>query len=114
MEPSWGALLGGIITCAWFGLLIVVLGQMWFELDEKDRHKKRGDGFYRTPEWKAERRPVIDQSPPYCPICGVYIREGFNLHVDHILPRSRYPELALTRSNLRVLCKECNMQKGPS
>jgi 5-methylcytosine-specific restriction endonuclease McrA len=33
------------------------------------------------------------------------------LHIDHIKPRSRHPELSLTFSNLQVLCRSCNMEK---
>ncbi len=34
------------------------------------------------------------------------------MHVDHIKPRRKYPELALSRSNLQVLCNLCNHGKG--
>lgn len=40
--------------------------------------------------------------------CG----EKKKLHVDHIKPRSKYPELQLTLSNLQVLCHDCNMGKS--
>ena len=32
--------------------------------------------------------------------------------VDHIKPRSRYPALELTLTNLQVLCNDCNMGKS--
>jgi len=34
------------------------------------------------------------------------------LHVDHIKPRSKYPELSLTFSNLQILCEDCNFGKS--
>ena len=34
------------------------------------------------------------------------------MNVDHIKPRKKYPELALDKSNLQVLCEECNHGKG--
>jgi 5-methylcytosine-specific restriction endonuclease McrA len=34
------------------------------------------------------------------------------INVDHIKPRRKYPELALTESNLQVLCGTCNHGKG--
>jgi len=34
------------------------------------------------------------------------------LHVDHIKPRSKYPDLALELKNLQVLCEDCNIGKG--
>jgi hypothetical protein len=33
-------------------------------------------------------------------------------HIDHIKPRSKYPELELDEDNLQVLCKDCNYGKG--
>lgn len=34
------------------------------------------------------------------------------MHVDHIKPFSRYPELAMKLSNLQLLCEDCNQGKG--
>jgi 5-methylcytosine-specific restriction endonuclease McrA len=34
------------------------------------------------------------------------------LHVDHILPRSIYPEFALDIQNLQILCEDCNLAKS--
>jgi 5-methylcytosine-specific restriction endonuclease McrA len=33
-------------------------------------------------------------------------------HIDHIKPLSRYPKLAITPDNLRILCDDCNLSKG--
>ena len=33
------------------------------------------------------------------------------MHVDHIQPRSKRPDLALTFDNCQVLCKDCNLGK---
>ncbi len=98
-------------------LMLLLVG--WFDGDQEHRHKNRyrkrheGDDFYRSPEWKVVRTiPISEAGPrPRCNYCGVYVY-GPNLHVDHILPRSKYPELAFTPSNLQILCKDCNMRKG--
>ena len=37
---------------------------------------------------------------------------GIVIHVDHIKPRSIYPDLALTYDNLQLLCEDCNLGKG--
>ncbi len=37
---------------------------------------------------------------------------GIPLHVDHIKPRSKYPDLALDINNLQILCESCNLGKG--
>ena len=35
-----------------------------------------------------------------------------HINVDHIKPRSSYPELSLEFDNLQVLCAGCNLEKG--
>lgn len=72
----------------------------------------RGD-FYRSDAWRALRFVALKASSGCCCLCGRSNRgHGIVLHVDHIKPRSRYPALALTLSNLQVLCADCNMGKG--
>lgn len=34
------------------------------------------------------------------------------MHVDHIKPRSLFPDLALRLENLQVLCSQCNEAKS--
>ncbi len=48
---------------------------------------------------------------PWCQACDIAIAPG-NMHLDHIKPRKRYPELALEPANLQWLCKSCNLRKG--
>lgn len=67
--------------------------------------------FYSTSEWRQLRRRTIRRDGAVCSICGVRPRGG-DLTVDHILPRSSRPDLALTPSNLQVLCRSCNSSKG--
>ncbi|MFC6439812.1 HNH endonuclease [Bowmanella sp. JS7-9] len=33
------------------------------------------------------------------------------LHVDHVKPRAKFPELALDINNLQILCETCNLGK---
>ena len=65
-----------------------------------------------TPEWRHLRRKVIGDQSIRCSMCGA--AEWNDVTVDHILPVSKYPELALTLNNLRVLCRSCNSRKGAS
>jgi hypothetical protein len=44
--------------------------------------------------------------------CGARPTEANPLHVDHIKPRSKFPHLALSLSNLQVLCRQCNLGKS--
>ena len=47
-----------------------------------------------------------------CVLCGSPPTVGKPLHVDHIKPRSFFPELELVISNLQVLCADCNLGKS--
>ena len=68
--------------------------------------------FYGSPEWRGLRQRVIYEEGRCCASCGVTIAESGDITVDHIRPRSKYPDLALVRDNLQVLCRQCNSQKG--
>jgi hypothetical protein len=68
--------------------------------------------FYRSAEWRLIRNKVINQQGRICRVCNRIVNEDFNLTVDHIKPRSKFPELALAELNLRVLCRHCNSSKG--
>ena len=67
-----------------------------------------GELFLRTREWIAVRNRYLATVEHVCATCGSTHR----IVVDHVLPRSRYPELALTPSNFQVLCWDCNMSKA--
>ena len=51
--------------------------------------------FYSSPEWKLLRDIVIEEEGRDCVNCGMAIRNDADVTVDHILPRSKYPDLAL-------------------
>ena len=74
--------------------------------------------FYRSPQWKLRRYSVLHKNSERnggvacCDACGRAATRDNPLHVDHILPRSRYPHLELELSNLQVLCRDCNMGKS--
>lgn len=68
--------------------------------------------FYAGKAWQALRYQVISERGNKCECCGATPEHGVRLDVDHIKPRSKYPELALEKSNLQVLCQPCNMGKS--
>ena len=68
--------------------------------------------FYSSPEWNLIRKQVIKAKGRVCSECGNPIANSYDVTVDHIRPRSKYPELALDKDNLRVLCRSCNSSKG--
>lgn len=72
----------------------------------------RAGGFYDSREWLEVRYRVLRKHGPVCAICGRTRQDGVKLHVDHIKPRSKFPELELQESNLQVLCDQCNIGKG--
>lgn len=74
--------------------------------------KKYGATFYTTETWVKVRYEALRRSNKCCALCGSGASKGSPLHVDHIKPRSRYPELALSLENLQVLCGPCNMGKS--
>lgn len=69
--------------------------------------------FFRTRAWRALRYRVLKKHGGKCQCCGATARSsGAPLHVDHIKPRSKFPELALEEENLQALCNLCNMGKS--
>ena len=73
---------------------------------------KYPEGFYTSREWRSLRMKVLILQGRRCCVCGKSPKDGIILHVDHIKPRSKYPELALTENNLQVLCEDCNLGKS--
>lgn len=71
-----------------------------------------GDGFYETDEWKRLRYRVLQHYGGRCMCCGATAKDGVKIHVDHIKPKSKSPDLALEFSNMQVLCEPCNMGKS--
>ena len=78
----------------------------------KPVHKKGRDPFLYTYEWKKVRYEALEFNDGRCSLCGISANDGAILNVDHIKPRRTHPELALTVSNLQVLCGTCNHGKG--
>jgi len=75
------------------------------------RHKT-AQSFYNSDEWKRVRYKALYSNNGCCELCGRSKRvDGVILHVDHIKPRSTYPNLTLVESNLQVLCGDCNIGK---
>lgn len=85
-----------------------VLGTEAFERWAKSRE------FLQSWEWSGTRYEVLRSRGAVCECCGASPKIGAVMMVDHIKPRSRYPELALDPNNLQVLCASCNRGKGNS
>lgn len=79
-----------------------------------DKDKATDNSFYRSSAWRKLRYSILANSSNCCAACGARSSDGARLHVDHIKPRSKYPEFALDPNNLQVLCEDCNIGKGDS
>jgi len=66
------------------------------------------DDFYKSTNWLTIRNRAFKTHQNFCIKCET---EDY-LTVDHIKPRSKYPELALEISNTQILCRSCNSSKG--
>lgn len=72
---------------------------------------KKPKSFYSTEEWGKIRYKALKLSKGKCELCGRSGKESI-LHVDHIKPRHKHPELQLVLTNLQVLCAVCNYGKS--
>jgi len=80
----------------------------------KPRRAKKSNlpsDFYKTPEWRALRYKAFEKNGNACQCCGASPKTGAVLHVDHIKPKSIYPDLAFDVDNLQILCEDCNLGK---
>ena len=81
----------------------------WLPRDEWEKQTQR---FYKSQAWKEARYAVLRRDAGACSCCGARASDGVRLHVDHIKPRSKYPELQLDITNLQILCEDCNFGKS--
>ena len=62
---------------------------------------------FMTPEL---RRQIMERDGYTCQICGRYMPDGTDIHIDHIIPVSKGGKTV--PGNLQVLCSKCNISKG--
>jgi hypothetical protein len=72
------------------------------------------DEFYRSYRWRSLRTDALEGNRERfgaltCECCLATTTGQW--HVDHIYPRSLYPDSALDPANLQVLCEDCNLGK---
>lgn len=92
---------------------IALVHWMLSRIEYKEKDKSYSDtSFYRSSSWRKLRFSVIAERESKCCACGATPKDGISLHVDHIKPRSKYPELALDPNNLQILCEDCNLGKS--
>lgn len=76
--------------------------------------KEIGANFYLSGRWRVLRYEVIKERGNACEVCGASpaLLAGTVIHVDHIKPRHLFPYLEFEKSNLQILCEQCNKGKG--
>lgn len=82
------------------------------ERTDKPKEEILSKDFYQSREWRQVRYEALRKHGGRCLCCGRGSKQGVILHVDHIRPRSLYPELALSVNNLQILCEDCNLGKS--
>lgn len=79
----------------------------------KEISRKDNDTFYASREWLELRVRVLEKYECKCMMCGRSPKlHGIVIHVDHIKPRSKRPDLSLDFNNLQILCADCNKGKS--
>lgn len=74
--------------------------------------------FYNGWDWRTLRYSVLKERGRRCECCGATPSDTdlngnpVKIIVDHIKPISRYWHLRLDKTNLQILCDECNQGKG--
>jgi hypothetical protein len=66
----------------------------------------------REPFSTKLRYQMIKDAGGSCQACGARAGNDVVLHIDHIKPYSKYPELGNDPNNLQVLCEQCNLGKS--
>lgn len=69
---------------------------------------KKNKNFYQSKAWLSLRYRAFILYGKKCFCCEATQGE---MHVDHIKPRSKFPELELNIENLQILCRACNLGK---
>lgn len=73
------------------------------------KRKETAKAFYDSRKWLEVRYLAIKKHGRICMACRA---TNCELHVDHIKPRSKFPELELDIDNLQILCRACNLGKS--
>lgn len=70
------------------------------------------ENFYRSRAWQRLRYDTLRKYKSTCCCCGRRAKDGYEMHVDHIIPLSVDWKKRLDPNNVQVLCSECNLAKS--
>lgn len=99
---------------------------------EENLKQRRNDGkllydnWQSSSDWHLWRMQQLEQQNWKCACCGQLMRFGKKIYlpngsftlepqhptVDHVLPKSLFPEFALDKENLVMVCWSCNRRKS--
>lgn len=78
------------------------------ELFWANRHLNRLIRRIEREKWNIIKKQALALYGAMCHRCGSIEQ----INVDHIKPKSKYPQLRFDLSNLQILCWPCNKEKG--
>jgi 5-methylcytosine-specific restriction endonuclease McrA len=78
-----------------------------YRVAEREKYE---DDWYRQPAWIRFRKWFLARHG-LCIGCEAVGRAVAAFHVDHILNRRDYPDLALVEDNCRPLCAKCHAKR---
>lgn len=78
---------------------------------KKYRKLNRIKAFLLGWEWRQLRYEILKERGARCELCGATAADS-RIEVDHIKPISKHWDLRLQKSNLQVLCRDCNQGKS--
>jgi 5-methylcytosine-specific restriction endonuclease McrA len=74
--------------------------------------EKMISNFYKSWEWKRLSYDVKLKLGRKCMCCGGTPETGAVINTDHIKPLRKNWHLRLDKTNMQILCNDCNMGKG--
>lgn len=83
------------------------------EIEHKYEPRNEFERWKRSEAGKAWKRDRYQKQKERCALCKCAVSVKGS-HIDHIKPLAHFPELAIDLNNLRILCSNCNCQKGHS
>lgn len=76
-----------------------------------ERSHELGHSFYQTTQWTRLSNQIHVRDVYTCQSCNHVQLPHESMVTDHITPRITAPELAMTESNLWLLCRTCHNKK---
>lgn len=89
-----------------------------FKRSKKFKNTNKTKAFLTSWDWRKLRYEVLKERGFQCECCGATAKNNersgmpVRIEVDHIKPISKFWQLRLEKSNLQVLCRDCNKGKG--